>query len=189
MNRNTRIASLVGLVGWLCVSFSHPALAAGPLLNGYGGPGAGEQAILGATLLGGRGGGSGSGRSRGSQASGGAARGGSSATVVGGSPRSTSSGTGGTAPGGSPPAGSGALRGRRSGGTRGSGGTSGAHDSGVAANGSVIHAYVYPSSLRLASANSSALAISDGTALLGILVLAALALVGVLTVRFSRLQR
>ncbi|HWX75639.1 MAG TPA: hypothetical protein VNZ05_10050 [Solirubrobacteraceae bacterium] len=37
------------------------AAHAGPLLSGYGGPGQGNQAILGSTLLGGPGGGSGSG--------------------------------------------------------------------------------------------------------------------------------
>jgi hypothetical protein len=193
MNRNARIASLLGLAGCLCVSLAQPALAAGPLLSGYGGPGAGEQAILGATLLGGHRGRSGSGRSTGSQASGGAVQGSSSATVVGGSKRSRNSGTGGTVPGGTSPPGSDGAHGssgtRGSSGAHGSAGRSATHGSGVTANGSVVHAYVYPTSLRLASANSSALAISGGEALVTILAIATLALVGVLTVRLSRLQR
>ena len=187
MNRNARIASLLGLAGCLCVSLAQPALAAGPLLSGYGGPGAGEQAILGATLLGGHRGDSVSGRSVGSQASGGAVPGSSSATVASGSPRSRSAGTGGTTPGGTSPPGSGGAHGSSA--TRGSADGSATHGSGVTANGSVVHAYVYPSSLRLASANSSAFAISGGEALLTILAIATLALVGVLTVRLSRLQR
>ncbi len=40
------------------------ALAGGPLLSGYGGPGAGAQAIIGGTLLNGPGGGSGGGSGR-----------------------------------------------------------------------------------------------------------------------------
>ncbi len=187
MNRNARIASLLGLAGCLCVSLAQPALAAGPLLSGYGGPGTGEQAILGATLLGGHRGGSGSGPSTGSQASGGAVGGSSSATVDGGSTRSRNSGTGGTVPGGTSPPDSGGAHG--SSGTRGSAGGSATHGSGATTNGSVVHAYVYPTSLRLASANSSVLAISGGEALVTILAIATLTLVGVLTVRLSRLQR
>ncbi|HXQ00189.1 MAG TPA: hypothetical protein VN845_09010 [Solirubrobacteraceae bacterium] len=187
MNRNTRIASLLGLAGCLCVSLAQPALAAGPLLSGYGGPGAGEQAILGATLLGGHRGGSGSGRPADSQTSGGAVPGSSSATVAGGSTRSRSSGTGGTVPGGTSPPGSGGAHG--SSGTRGSADRSATHGSWRDGERVVVHAYVYPSSLRLASADSSALAISGGEALLTILAIATLALVGVLTVRLSRLQR
>ena len=44
---------------WLALLAAAPAAAlAGPLLSGYGGPGQGNQAILGSTLLGGPGGGS-----------------------------------------------------------------------------------------------------------------------------------
>ena len=53
----------LALVAILCVSVPTVALAGSPLLSGYGGPGTGEQAILGSTLVGGPGGGSGSGGS------------------------------------------------------------------------------------------------------------------------------
>jgi hypothetical protein len=50
----------LGLAGSLAVALAAPLAAqAGPLLSGYGGPGQGNQAILGSTLIGGPGGGSG----------------------------------------------------------------------------------------------------------------------------------
>jgi hypothetical protein len=53
-------SALIGsLCGGLCAL--PPATAAGPLLSGYGGPGAGAQTILGAALLNGPAGGSGGG--------------------------------------------------------------------------------------------------------------------------------
>ena len=49
----------VVLVAWALLAAAIPLGAqAGPLLSGYGGPGEGNQAILGSTLLGGPGGGS-----------------------------------------------------------------------------------------------------------------------------------
>jgi hypothetical protein len=197
MNRSRRIASVLILAGLLCMSVSAPVLATGPLLSGYGGPGAGEQAILGATLLGRRGGGSGSGHSTSSQGSNGAASGGYGGSAAGGSTRSTSSSTGGTASGESSAgsAGSGSDRSGSSGGSGGSGrtresaGRGATHGSGAVVSEPATHAYVYPTSLHLASADSSAFSISSGAALLMILTVALLALVGVLTVRVSRLQR
>jgi hypothetical protein len=50
-------------------------------------------------------------------------------------------------------------------------------------------AYVYPTSLRLTSADSSVLAISGGDLLALIATIAFLSLVGVLTARLVRLQR
>jgi hypothetical protein len=77
------------------------ALAGGPLLSGYGGPGAGDQAILGATLVGGPSGGSGGGGSGSASAAGAGARGASVpssagvATTAGRSARPTSPGSSG----------------------------------------------------------------------------------------------
>ncbi len=61
--RITTMAALAGL-SLLCV-FAAPAGASSTLLSGYGGPGEGNQALLGSTLIGGggNGGGSGSGAS------------------------------------------------------------------------------------------------------------------------------
>jgi hypothetical protein len=54
-------AFALGAVAYALVPASALASGPGPLLSGYGGPGAGAQAILGATLLKGPGGGAGSG--------------------------------------------------------------------------------------------------------------------------------
>ena len=66
MNRNIRIASALALAGFLAALAPLAAYAGSPLLSGYGGPGAGEQAIVGSTLIGGPRGGAGSGGSLGS---------------------------------------------------------------------------------------------------------------------------
>jgi hypothetical protein len=56
-SRSVRVGCLAA--AWLALLAAAPAAAlAGPLLSGYGGPGQGNQAILGSTLLGGPGGGS-----------------------------------------------------------------------------------------------------------------------------------
>jgi hypothetical protein len=60
MKAQRRIISSVGLVAVAAACLPAGAQA-NPLLSGYGGPGQGNQAILGATLLNGRGGGGGSG--------------------------------------------------------------------------------------------------------------------------------
>jgi hypothetical protein len=57
--RLTTIVVLLALA--LCCAFSPAATASSTLLSGYGGPGQGNQAILGSTLIGGAGGGSGGG--------------------------------------------------------------------------------------------------------------------------------
>jgi hypothetical protein len=57
--RLTTIVVLLALA--LCCAFSTAAIASSTLLSGYGGPGQGNQAILGSTLIGGAGGGSGGG--------------------------------------------------------------------------------------------------------------------------------
>src|SRR2546430_16064392 len=100
MKTHRRIITSVGLL--LTAAACMPATAhANPLLSGYGGPGQGNQAILGATLLNGRGGG-------GSSGAGPAAR--PRGHVSGGGPSTTRAPRGGPpapgppqAPGGAPP--------------------------------------------------------------------------------------
>jgi hypothetical protein len=76
----------IGIVAWtlgasLVLAVAAPLAAhAGPLLSGYGGPGQGNQAILGSTLIGGPGGGSG-GAGGGGPESGAAATGSAQATI------------------------------------------------------------------------------------------------------------
>jgi hypothetical protein len=63
MRTHSRITTgVVSFCASLAVALAAPLAAqAGPLLSGYGGPGQGNQAILGSTLIGGSGGGSGGG--------------------------------------------------------------------------------------------------------------------------------
>jgi hypothetical protein len=169
MNRKLRIASTLALAGLLSASLPFAASAGTPLLSGYGGPGAGEQAIVGSTLLGGaRGGGS----SGGSSNSGGSS--GSSGVIGGSSSHSTSAGR----------SGAGTSRGRGSPGSSrpGRGHARPLHVAGPGAAG----AHIYPSSP--ASSDSRLIGISSGDVfpIAGIVV--ALALVGVCTLRFVRLQ-
>src|ERR1700736_6516079 len=73
--RTIRMAGLTLAAGLAGASAALPTTAdAGPLLSGYGGPGQGNQAILGSTLLGGSAGGSGT-------SGGGGSRGGSSSAA------------------------------------------------------------------------------------------------------------
>lgn len=61
-HRSTIKTGTVALATSLAIAALAPLAAdAGPLLSGYGGPGQGNQAILGSTLIGGRGGGGSSG--------------------------------------------------------------------------------------------------------------------------------
>jgi hypothetical protein len=158
------------------------ALAGSPLLSGYGGPGAGEQAILGSTIVGG--GGSGSGGSSGGS-TGGRQEGGGTASPPG-------------AAGGSSPAGAGAAKagttevhtgealnphGHRRPGGSAAGQAGRAHVSPPGAS-----AYVYPTTLRAASYSSPALGISGGDLLALVATIATLALLAVLTIRLRRLQ-
>ncbi len=94
MTRKIWISSALALTTAMLVLAPTTAFAGSPLLSGYGGPGAGEQAILGSTLIGGsRGGGAewigGSGGSGGASLSGSA---GASTSSVGGT-SSTGSGS------------------------------------------------------------------------------------------------
>ena len=57
MTRKIWISSVLALAAAMLVLAPATAFAGSPLLSGYGGPGAGEQAIIGSTLIGGSGGG------------------------------------------------------------------------------------------------------------------------------------
>ncbi len=86
MRRNRIILGTLALPV-LLAAFAPAALAGGPLLSGYGGPGAGAQAIIGGTLLNAKGGsGGGAGGSAGGSSS-------SSSSVSSSSPSSSSSAT------------------------------------------------------------------------------------------------
>jgi hypothetical protein len=175
MNRKIRIEMALGLALVSIVSaFAPLAASATPLLSGYGGPGAGEQAIVGSMLLGGaRGGGS----SGGSSDTGGPAGSGAGAPAAGGS-ASGSSSEGGTSPGGRSPAGSSSVNG--AGAARGSG----AEGSSAGAGG--VGAHVYRGSS--ASSDLGLIGITDGDVLPIVGIVVALILVGVFTLRFVRLQ-
>jgi hypothetical protein len=183
MKRKIRIATALALAGFLSVS-APMAVNANPLLSGYGGPGAGEQTIVGSAHLGGSSGGGGAG------AHGGAATGGSS-----GSSGRTPSSSGGALSGGG--GSTFATGGSTSTGTQSSHARSGGKPTARsgAGSGGILHAgrasrsaFVYPSSLRSVSASSSALGMSGGSLVLLIGAVAALALVGTLTIRLARLQ-
>lgn len=190
MSRKNRIVVAfvsLGLAPAVPAVASPAAFAGSPLLSGYGGPGAGEQAVIGSTLIGGSGGGAGSGGS--GSASNGAAS-------VGGGSGSTASGSSSTTTGGSPAGGSAGV------GTAGkgvsssaAGRTGGSHAAGsVSARGGASSAgatrpFVYPTELRSASVDSPELGISGSDLLLFGATIATLALVGVATLRLSRLQR
>jgi hypothetical protein len=193
MNRKPRIASTLALAVLLSASVPVAVSAGSPLLSGYGGPGAGEQALIGSALLGRPRGGSGSDGSSGSRGSTGAGQG-SSGGAAGGS-------------GGASRLGAGALR-RGDGGSR-STAARGSHTAPTSARGRARsagaaqtdgragaqagragrNAFAYPSSLRLASADSPALGISGGDLMLLVATIATLTLVGTLTIRLARLQR
>lgn len=183
---------MLALAGFLCMSVSPPA-SAGPLLSGYGAPGGGEQAIIGSALLGGPHGGSGAGGSSGSggsQGSRGASRGGSSGNSGG----TASNGSGRGREGASGSTGGTVVPSGRAAGSNGSAGRDGSAshirvNAGPRPQTAGTAVYVYPTSLRLASADSSALAISGGDLLALIAAIACLSLVGVLTARLVRLQR
>jgi hypothetical protein len=180
MNRKMRIGSALALAGVLLLAAPvGSALAISPLLSGYGGPGAGEQAIVGSTLLGGPNGGAGSGGSGGSQNSAGtgenAARGSSGAAATNGSSAAGSSGGGG-------------LHGKagRSSSSGGASAATGGHSTGPQIGRAATH--VYPNVPASAAGESSTLGISSGDLLALLAILTTLALVGVLTMRLARLQ-
>lgn len=172
MNRNIRIALALALAGFLAAVAPLAAYAGSPLLSGYGGPGAGEQAIVGSTLIGGPRGGAGSGGSLGSS-SGGAGGGGLAGSSSGSG--ATSAGTGGTQA-----AGGGSSSKIATGSTR--------QAERSTSRAGRAQGYVYPSVLASTAGDSSVIGISAGDVFPLVAILATLVLIGVLTVRFSRLQ-
>ncbi len=193
MNRRARIASRLAVAsaaGCLALLAPLSAHAGSPLLSGYGGPGAGEQAIIGSTFLGGShaGGGSGGGSS-GSTGPGSSATG--SSTTLSGVGASTRAGaqSGSTAARAGSPGGS-ISAARRGAGSSQAGGATAAKAGRTGANASVgagSSAFAYPSALRSTSA-SPALGLSGGDLALLAGMILALALIGLFTMRLARLQ-
>jgi hypothetical protein len=159
------------LTAGLCACAPTAALAGGPLLSGYGGPGAGSQAILGSTLLNG-----------GGSHGGGGSRGGGS-QAVGAAAASTS--------------GSASALGTQAGsGAQGAGtGRSGSHSGSASGHGSATHpraAGATPQSfssgaVQAASATSTPWFSGPDTLALA-LAAAVLTLVGLATVRLARTE-
>jgi len=97
--RPHRITITTSTLAAICLAIAPAAAAGSPLLSGYGGPGAGEQQIIGSTLVGGgsgHGGGSGNGGSAGSS-NGGRESGGSGSETSSAYGTSSSSGSSGGA--------------------------------------------------------------------------------------------
>jgi hypothetical protein len=180
MTRKIWISSALALATAMLVLAPTTAFAGSPLLSGYGGPGAGEQAILGSTLVGGSAGG-GAGGSSGS--------GSGSVSLSGSAGVSTSSAGGVSSTGSGSARGSGvgaANVGSGSGETTSKGGTSrGGRSTGV---GGAASAYVNSTSQGSLASASPLTGISSGDLLLLVGILATLGLVAVLTLRLSRLQ-
>jgi hypothetical protein len=138
---------------------------ANPLLSGYGGPGAGSQAILGSTLVGGAGGG-------------------------GGSAGGTSGGSPGSSAGGAAPTGSSGSRVRAGG--RAADAGSGSRRASGKASAAAARAYPFSSARNASQAASAAtetLGISGEDVAYIFLALGALAFTGVLTRRLARTSR
>jgi hypothetical protein len=179
MTRKIWISSALALATAMLVLAPTTAFAGSPLLSGYGGPGAGEQAILGSTLVGG----SGEGGAGGSSGSGGS----------GSVSLSSSAGVSTSSTGGVSSAGAGSARGSGAGAANvGSGSITskdgtlqGGRSTGVGGAGS---AYVYSTSQGSLASASPLTGMSSGDLLLLIGILATLGLVAVLTLRLSRLQ-
>ena len=114
----------------MLISTAPSSAFANPLLSGYGGPGAGSQAILGSTLVGGAGGG-------------------------GGSAGGTSGGSPGSSPGGAAPTGSSGSRVRAGGRTADRGSAQVARPSGKSSGGA---ARAYPVSSAENASQSAAIA-------------------------------
>lgn len=174
----TRHRTIILIVGCLVAFGTAPSAAlASSLLSGYGGPGQGNQAILGSALLNRPGGGSGS-------SGGGSGESGSLAGSAGSSTTSSeaaaSSGTGSSTQSG---AGNNASGSRASGAHRGSQ----AHRSATRTASPPSIAEVYAAAERNRPAPSTpALGLSGADLLLIVLVLGLLALIGVLSRRLTR---
>jgi hypothetical protein len=186
MTRKIWISSVLPLAGAILVLTPATAFAGSPLLSGYGGPGAGEQAVIGSTLIGGSRGG-GAGGSSGSGGSGGASLSDSAgaSTSGGGSTSSTGSVSARSSKVGAANTGSGS-RGSTSKGEVTSRTPRSGRATGVGSGS--VSAYVYPTSQGSIPSASPLSGTSSAGVLLLIGIFATLALVAVLTLRFSRLQ-
>jgi hypothetical protein len=190
MTSHPRIVSIVAstVVLWAAAPAAAPANS---LLSGYGGPGVGNQAIIGATLLngpGGKSGGGGGGASAGGRSTGPSSSSGSgeqSGAVGSPSTRVPSSG-GGVRSGAAVAADR--VKARSGGGGRGSGSGSREPDEGKASAGSV-RTYSAPLAARVSDATvggSGTLGLSGDDFLYVLLAFAGLAFTGVLTRRLAR---
>jgi len=191
MKTRRKIIFIGGLMLALAVAWPTPSFASS-LLSGYGGPGQGNQAILGSALVngsrsgGGGSGGSGAGGSEGSSSPGSGSDG--SAAGEGGSSSSGSSGQGtgsGTTSTSSGKSGSGSS-------TRGSHSGSGARSSATGRNeaGTAVSvtASSYPASERVppAGADSGTLGLSGADLIYLLLAIGTLLFMGVLATRLGR---
>jgi len=167
---------LMTLISLTVMSFATPSSAlAGPLLGGYGGPGEGNQAILGSALLGGGGGNGSSGSSGGSSGS------------TGSSPEGVS-GTG-LQPGGSQSNASASGASAHGEVSRPGHQASGARSGGGRASGGAAHAYAISSDradLQPTSGATETLGLSGTDLGYVLLVLCALVLTGMLTRRLAQ---
>jgi hypothetical protein len=178
----TTLCTAAVLLG-ACALAPPAALAGGPLLSGYGGPGAGAQSIIGATLLNGPSGGSGGSSSGGGSAgnSGGGSAGGSkvgssgaSSALDGGSKASGTAASGGSTRGAHP---SSSVRG---------GGAQGASGLASGVHGRAFSALPPGRASAAASIELGTSWISGADVLALALAAGALALIGTATVRLAR---
>jgi hypothetical protein len=185
----SRIILIGGLLAVLGATSAGPA-AANTLLSGYGGPGQGNQAILGSALVGkaklpGRS------RERGSGGGPGAASGASASASGSSAPAPTGSGSSKrSAPAGTPGANGAGAGSRRQSGRAQSGAANAAAPAaaaGARAHGPETVSGLYPASERLPAGQSSdALGVSGSELLYIVLAFAALAIAAVLTKGLAR---
>jgi hypothetical protein len=176
--------SVVSAVIFIALALVPATAQAGSLLSGYGGPGEGNQAVLGSALIGG---------SRGGSGGSGSAGGGGSETS-GGASESSSSPSSGEARGGSGGTDRGASRGgsARHGAGKGAkgaahGGASTAGTSGASGAGAQQFASFYPAAERVPSGGQGVVLGLTGTDILLIAVAAvALIAIGLATRRLDR---
>jgi hypothetical protein len=175
----TRRLTITAISLVLATSFASPAaaVAAGPLLSGYGGPGQGNQAILGSALLnGGSGGGSSGGRHAGN-----------GTQVARASNGEVSTGTGAGAP-------AGASAGAAGGAPAAASGARGKHPASPVAGGSSGHAAASADSSSLTASRGGAggsqtLGLSGADLLYILLAFGVLVFTGLLTRRLARVAR
>jgi hypothetical protein len=175
-NHRTILMTLISLTVMSCATPS--SVLAGPLLSGYGGPGEGNQEILGSALLGGGGASGGSSGLTGSSGSTGSSPGAAAETAGGQSGRSQSNGpaTGSSGHGST-------SGGRPKGAVRGRGADS--RDNTTESSGGDIRAYPVSSSRSIPGA-SDTLGLSGADLAYIFLTLCALAFTGVLTKRLAQ---